>query len=166
LLTPLRHLVRFPAWHLGRHSEQHFISASASFALAEDFGRDVRNLMKSEEYHQVFDTTLAGVGARMKAAAISLRVLARRSWAEVFTSFLSMIPSARWPTRSEPARKNVHDWFSANTAGWKKRQADSHQSLHASGRPSAAVCWLSKQQAVTEATPPSARVPCSRRGKE
>jgi hypothetical protein len=38
---------------------QHFISASASFALAEDFGRDVRNLMKSEEYAQVFDVQLA-----------------------------------------------------------------------------------------------------------
>src|SRR6476660_8048062 len=65
LLVPPRHgkselaSRRFPAWYLGRHPEQHFISASASFALAEDFGRDVRNLMKSEEYQQVFDTRLA-----------------------------------------------------------------------------------------------------------
>src|SRR5262249_30450771 len=52
LLVPPRHgkselaSRRFPAWYLGRHPDQHFISASASFALAEDFGRDVRNLMK------------------------------------------------------------------------------------------------------------------------
>src|SRR6516164_3344499 len=65
LLVPPRHgkselaSRRFPAWYLGRHPEQHFISASASFALAEDFGRDVRNLMKSEEYTQVFDVQLA-----------------------------------------------------------------------------------------------------------
>src|SRR5262245_10788002 len=65
LLVPPRHgkselaSRRFPAWYLGRHPEQHFISASASFALAEDFGRDLRNLMKSEEYQQVFDTRLA-----------------------------------------------------------------------------------------------------------
>src|SRR5438445_542512 len=65
LLVPPRHgkselaSRRFPAWYLGRHPEQHFISASASFALAEDFGRDVRNLMKSEEYAQVFDVQLA-----------------------------------------------------------------------------------------------------------
>jgi hypothetical protein len=49
LLVPPRHgkselaSRRFPAWYLGRHPEEHFISASASFALAEDFGRDVRN---------------------------------------------------------------------------------------------------------------------------
>src|SRR6516162_1147636 len=65
LLVPPRHgkselaSRRFPAWYLGRHPEQHFISASASFALAEDFGRDVRNLMKSEEYAQIFDVQLA-----------------------------------------------------------------------------------------------------------
>src|SRR6266481_5711272 len=65
LLVPPRHgkselaSRRFPAWYLGRHPDQHFISASASFALAEDFGRDVRNLMKSEEYAQVFDVQLA-----------------------------------------------------------------------------------------------------------
>src|SRR6516165_5035661 len=65
LLVPPRHgkselaSRRFPAWYLGRHPEQQFISASASVTLAEDFGRDVRNLMKSEEYGQVFDVQLA-----------------------------------------------------------------------------------------------------------
>jgi hypothetical protein len=59
LLVPPRHgkselaSRRFPAWYLGRHPDKQFISASASFALAEDFGRDVRNLMNSEEYQQV-----------------------------------------------------------------------------------------------------------------
>ena len=43
LLVPPRHgkselaSRRFPAWYLGRHPEQHFISASASFALAEAY---------------------------------------------------------------------------------------------------------------------------------
>jgi predicted phage terminase large subunit-like protein len=50
---------RFPAWYLGRHPDHHFISASASFSLAEEFGRDVRNLMRAEEYAQVFDVQLA-----------------------------------------------------------------------------------------------------------
>src|SRR5262245_13698516 len=36
---------RFPAWYLGRHPDKQFISASASVTLAEDFGRDVRNLI-------------------------------------------------------------------------------------------------------------------------
>jgi hypothetical protein len=47
------------AWYLGRHPDKQFISASASFALAEDFGRDVRNLMNSPEYQEAFDTKLA-----------------------------------------------------------------------------------------------------------
>jgi hypothetical protein len=46
---------RFPAWFLGKHPDKHFISASASFSLAEEFGRDVRNLVKSDEYAAVFD---------------------------------------------------------------------------------------------------------------
>src|SRR5260370_23183188 len=45
LLVPPRHgkselaSRRFPAWYLGRHPEQHFISASARLALAGDIAR-------------------------------------------------------------------------------------------------------------------------------
>jgi hypothetical protein len=65
LLVPPRHgkselaSRRFPAWYLGRHPDHQFISASASVTLAEDFGRDVRNLIASPEYAQVFDNRLA-----------------------------------------------------------------------------------------------------------
>jgi hypothetical protein len=65
LLVPPRHgkselaSRRFPAWYLGRHPDHQFISASASVTLAEDFGRDVRNLIASPDYAQVFDTQLA-----------------------------------------------------------------------------------------------------------
>src|SRR5262249_41680092 len=65
LLVPPRHgkselaSRRFPAWFLGRDPTRHFISASANFSLAEEFGRDVRNLVRSEEYGQVFDVRLA-----------------------------------------------------------------------------------------------------------
>jgi hypothetical protein len=50
---------RFPAYFLGRHPHKQFISASSSAALAEDFGRDVRNIIASPEYGEVFDTRLA-----------------------------------------------------------------------------------------------------------
>ena len=50
---------RFPAWYLGRHPDKQFISASASITLAEDFGRDVRNLIASQEYAEIFDTKLS-----------------------------------------------------------------------------------------------------------
>src|SRR5215813_7522369 len=65
LLVPPRHgkselaSRRFPAWYLGRHPDHQFISASASVTLAEDFGRDVRNLIASPLYAEVFDTRLA-----------------------------------------------------------------------------------------------------------
>src|SRR5262245_58592927 len=65
LLMPPRHgkselaSRRFPAWFLGRQPERHFISASASATLAEDFGRDVRNLINGPDYAEIFDTRLA-----------------------------------------------------------------------------------------------------------
>src|SRR5215469_10874678 len=65
LLVPPRHgkselaSRRFPAWYLGRHPDKQFISASASVTLAEDFGRDVRNLIASSEYAEVFETRLS-----------------------------------------------------------------------------------------------------------
>jgi predicted phage terminase large subunit-like protein len=65
LLVPPRHgkselaSRRFPAWYLGRHPERQFISASASATLAEDHGRDVRNLINGAEYADVFETRLA-----------------------------------------------------------------------------------------------------------
>src|SRR6516225_2467964 len=65
LLLPPRHgkselaSRRFPAWYLGLHPERHFISASANATLAEDFGRDVRNLIAGPEYAQIFETRVA-----------------------------------------------------------------------------------------------------------
>ena len=65
LLVPPRHgkselaSKRFPAWYLGRHPEQQFISVSATESLAADFGREVRNIISSAEYKTVFDTQLA-----------------------------------------------------------------------------------------------------------
>jgi len=50
---------RFPGWYIGKHPDHHFISASANISLAEEFGRDSRNLIRSPEYAEVFDVQLA-----------------------------------------------------------------------------------------------------------
>lgn len=51
---------RYPAFTLGRDPRHQVISASATAALAEDFGRDVRNIVASQEYRSIFPgTTLA-----------------------------------------------------------------------------------------------------------
>jgi len=149
LLVPPRHgkselaSRRFPAWYLGRHPDKQFISASASFALAEDFGRDVRNLMNSEEYQRVFHTRLAEdsqargrwtttEGGSYFATGVGGALMGRGAHMFLIDDPFGSMADAR----SEPARKNLHDWFSANYSRLeKKRQDHPHQSPNASGRP-------------------------------
>ena len=46
--------VRFPAWYLGRNPNKQIITASYAHKLAAKFGRQVRNLIATREYQQVF----------------------------------------------------------------------------------------------------------------
>jgi predicted phage terminase large subunit-like protein len=50
---------RFPAWFLGRHPDRNVIAASYNSDIASDFGRQVRNIVASREYGNLFDTKLA-----------------------------------------------------------------------------------------------------------
>lgn len=45
---------RFPAWYLGRNPTRQIIASSYNSDLATDFGREVRNIMASPEYADVF----------------------------------------------------------------------------------------------------------------
>ena len=45
---------RFPAWCLGRDPQRQIIAASYNSDLANDFGRNVRNLVAEPEFQQVF----------------------------------------------------------------------------------------------------------------
>ena len=45
---------RFPSWYIGRHPDRQIIAASYNGDLASDFGRDVRNIIDSPEYSQLF----------------------------------------------------------------------------------------------------------------
>lgn len=56
---------RFPAWCLGRQPRRQIIAASYNSDLASDFGRDVRNIVGSEEFEQIFP----GVGLRPDSKA-------------------------------------------------------------------------------------------------
>lgn len=44
----------FPAWYLGRNPTKQIIAASYNSDLAMDFGRDVRNIVGSPEFSEVF----------------------------------------------------------------------------------------------------------------
>jgi predicted phage terminase large subunit-like protein len=51
---------RFPAWCLGRNPKRQIIAASYNSDLANDFGRNVRNIIAEPEFGQVFNgVTLA-----------------------------------------------------------------------------------------------------------
>jgi predicted phage terminase large subunit-like protein len=50
---------RFPAWYLGQHPEHSIIAASYNSDLATDFGRQVRNILQTDEYKALFHTQLA-----------------------------------------------------------------------------------------------------------
>lgn len=50
---------KFPAWYLGRNPSRQIIGASYNSDLATDFGREVRNIVNSPEYQQIFQTRLA-----------------------------------------------------------------------------------------------------------
>jgi predicted phage terminase large subunit-like protein len=45
---------RFPAWYLGKHPNDPLITASYGQDLASDFGREVRNIVDSDLYHEIF----------------------------------------------------------------------------------------------------------------
>ncbi len=50
---------RFPAWYMGRNPGKQIIAASYNSDLSSDFGREVRNIVASQRYSNVFDVNLA-----------------------------------------------------------------------------------------------------------
>lgn len=48
----------FPAYFLGNYPEKKIIMGTHTAGLSEDFGRRVRNLIESEEYHELFPETV------------------------------------------------------------------------------------------------------------
>lgn len=50
---------KFPAWYIGRNSQQQIISASYNSDLATEFGRDVRNTIADPDYKNIFKISLA-----------------------------------------------------------------------------------------------------------
>ena len=124
LLLPPRHgkselaSKRYPAWLLGRNPSRQFISVSATAELASDFGRDVRNIIGSQEYRTLFDTRLAedsqakgkwhtSAGGIYYAVGIGGSVLGRGGDIILIDDPYSSMEDAL----SEVTRKNVWDWY-------------------------------------------------------
>jgi predicted phage terminase large subunit-like protein len=124
LLLPPRHgkselaSKRYPAWLLGRNPTRQFISVSATAELASDFGRDVRNIIGSQEYRTLFDTRLAedsqakgkwhtSAGGIYYAIGIGGSVLGRGADVLLVDDPFRSMEDAL----SEITRKNVWDWY-------------------------------------------------------
>ena len=48
----------FPAYFLGKYPNKKIIMGTHTAGLSEDFGRRIRNLIDTEEYHEVFPSTM------------------------------------------------------------------------------------------------------------
>ncbi|AYN86401.1 phage terminase large subunit [Commensalibacter melissae] len=57
---------RFPAWFLGRNPTKQVITASYSAKLADKFGRDVRNLVTSKYYRNIFSDVALSIDSKAK----------------------------------------------------------------------------------------------------
>lgn len=124
LMLPPRHgkselaSKHFPPMALGRRPERQFISVSATAELAADFGRDVRNIIKSPEYASLFETRLAedsqdrskwhtDAGGIYYAIGIGGSVLGRGADIMLIDDPFATMADAQ----SEGQRKKVWDWY-------------------------------------------------------
>jgi hypothetical protein len=124
LLVPPRHgkselaSRRFPAYYLGRHPTKQFISGSAAGPLAEDFGRDVRNIIAAPEYRAIFNTSLAPdsqakgrwntvQGGSYYAVGVNAAVMGRGAHVFMIDDPFGTMADAR----SETERRNVWEWY-------------------------------------------------------
>src|SRR6185312_13179996 len=109
---------RYPAYSLGHHPQHDIISASATSLLAEEFGRDVRNLLATPEYRALFETSLAedsqaagrwktNQGGSYYAVGIGVALLGRGA-----TRFIIDDPFATMQdAQNGYARDRVWDWY-------------------------------------------------------
>jgi predicted phage terminase large subunit-like protein len=56
--------VLFPAWYLGRHPSERVLECSHTASLAQDFGRELRNLVVTPEYRMIFPALKLSADAR------------------------------------------------------------------------------------------------------
>lgn len=109
---------RYPAFTLGRDARHDIISASATSTLAEEFGRDVRNLLATSEYRALFGTTLAEdsqaaghwktqEGGSYYAVGIGGALMGRGATRLIIDDPFATMADAQ----SENARDRVWDWY-------------------------------------------------------
>jgi predicted phage terminase large subunit-like protein len=124
LLEPPRHgkselaSRKFPAYSLGRNPEREIISASAGASLANEFGREVRNLIDSKNYQEVFETRLAedaqakghwstGAGGSYISVGVGSKIMGRGANIVLLDDLFGSMAEAK----SEKKRGSVWEWY-------------------------------------------------------
>ena len=114
---------RFPAFYLGQNPDNFIISASYNLELAQDFGRDVRGIVSSNEYKKIFpetriDPAVAAMDhwrvhehrGRYIAAGVGTSIYGRGAHL-----FLIDDPIKNWEEAKSPLmREKVWQWYTTN----------------------------------------------------
>lgn len=111
---------RFPAWYLGRSPDKQIIAASYNSDLSNDFGREVRNIVASPEFGNLFRVELAqdskaanrwhtSQGGMYVAAGVGTAITGRG--ADVL--LIDDPFKDRKEADSEIQRKTVWDWYTS-----------------------------------------------------
>lgn len=109
---------RFPSWFLGRNPEKSIIAASYNSDLASDFGRDVRNIVKENQFKMLFNTSLAAdsaaagrwhtdKGGSYVSAGVGTSVTGRGAHVLLIDDPFK----DRKEADSETVRDNVYNWY-------------------------------------------------------
>lgn len=111
---------RFPAWFIGRSPKRNIIAASYNADFANDFGREVRNIVADRRYANLFDVSLSSdstaanrwhtnQGGMYAAAGIGTAVTGRGAHV-----FLIDDPfKDREAADSERHREKVYRWYTS-----------------------------------------------------
>jgi predicted phage terminase large subunit-like protein len=127
IFTPPRHgkseLVsrRWPARYIGKFPTAQFISASYGDDLATDFGRDVRNIVASEEYRRLYPGTVLSHDSAAKgkwhttAGGIYISTSVGKGVTGRGADVLNIDDPIkdRIEAESETVRKNIWDWYTS-----------------------------------------------------
>lgn len=109
---------RMPAYALGHKPDWQIISTSTDAGMASDFGRDVRNIVASQEYQRLFQTRLAAdsqakgkwhtdKGGMYYAVGVEGQILGRGGDLIIIDD-----PYSTWKdAQSETTRRTVEDWY-------------------------------------------------------
>jgi predicted phage terminase large subunit-like protein len=111
---------RFPAWYMGRNPNKQMITATYAAEFAGDFGRDVRGIVNSPEYQNIFSTRLAAdsraagrwntnQGGMYIATGVGGPITGRGADIALLDDYVKN----RQDADSEKLRQSAWDWFTS-----------------------------------------------------